>query len=270
MVRIFRGLNSSCRRGLCVGAIIVSGVILAGQASPSGAETSAAEKSAADQADSTPAGSKAQVQQALEELNSIVGGWRGVGQPVRNSTKGSWTETAEWVWEIKKDHVGLRYVVTDGKLLTSALLSYDPKHKVYTLDATLPDKTERHYTGTLDDNKLSLESAADDAEVVHQVLINRLNDKRTLVLFQTRKAGQERSMRVAEVGYTRQGTRLAIEGAGEPECIVTGGKGTSSTVYKGKTYYFCCSGCRDAFNDDPEGIIAEAARKAARKKKDES
>jgi YHS domain-containing protein len=47
---------------------------------------------------------------------------------------------------------------------------------------------------------------------------------------------------------------------------VSGGKGTMSTVYKGKTYYFCCTGCRDAFNDDPDGIIAEAAARAAKKK----
>lgn len=209
---------------------------------------------------------KSQSQKALEQLNSIVGGWRGVGQPVRNSAKGSWTETGEWVWEIKKDRVGLRYQVTDGKLLSSALLTYDPEQKLFSLAATLPDKTERRYSGTLADNKLSLESAADSAGNIHQILITCLNDKRTLVLYQSRKAEQERFVRVAEVGYTRQGTRLAVEGAGEPECIVTGGKGTSSIVYKGKTYYFCCTGCRDAFNDDPEGIIAEAAKKAAKKK----
>ena len=28
-------------------------------------------------------------------------------------------------------------------------------------------------------------------------------------------------------------------------------------MHKGKTYYVCCTGCRDAFNDDPEGILAE-------------
>ncbi|MBS0201628.1 MAG: YHS domain-containing protein [Planctomycetes bacterium] len=36
-------------------------------------------------------------------------------------------------------------------------------------------------------------------------------------------------------------------------------------MYKGKTYYVCCTGCRDAFNDDPEGILA-----AYEKKKTES
>jgi YHS domain-containing protein len=36
--------------------------------------------------------------------------------------------------------------------------------------------------------------------------------------------------------------------------------------HDGKTYYVCCSGCRDLFNDDPEGVLAEyRERKAAEK-----
>lgn len=204
---------------------------------------------------------RAEVKQALEVFNPLVGGWRGVGQPQRSSNKGAWSETAEWVWEIKKDHIGIRYAVTGGKQLTDALLTFDPKNQLYVLEMTLPDKSRRHYQGKFTDGKLLLESPADSDSNVHQILITLLNDKRTLVLFQSRKTTQELFARVAEVGYTREGTRLAVEGADGPECIVTGGKGTSSIVYQGKTYYFCCTGCRDAFNDDPEGIIAEYARK---------
>ncbi|MGE5191690.1 MAG: hypothetical protein ACM3U2_04255, partial [Deltaproteobacteria bacterium] len=36
---------------------------------------------------------RAAIQEALAELNPLVGGWRGVGQPVRNSNKGSWSES---------------------------------------------------------------------------------------------------------------------------------------------------------------------------------
>ena len=211
--------------------------------------------------------SRVKSQQALEEFNSLIGGWRGVGQVARNSTKGSWSETAEWIWEIKKQSVGLRYQVKDGKNLSTGLLTYDPEKKIYAFAATLPDKSVRHYEGKLEKNKLTLESAKDAEGNVHQIMVTLLNDKRTLVLYQSRKAEQDRFTRVAEVGYTREGTKLAEEGAGEPECIVSGGKGTSTIVYKGVTYYFCCSGCRDAFNEDPEGIIAEAAKRAERQKK---
>jgi YHS domain-containing protein len=209
---------------------------------------------------------RAAIQDALAEFNPLVGGWRGVGQPVRNSNKGSWPETAEWIWEIKKEHVGLRYSIKDGKQLTSALLTWDPQEKNFVLVAQLPDESERTYTGTVSGNKLTLESPADAAGSVHQIVVTQLNEKRTLVLFQVRPQGQQQFNRVAEVGYTREGTKLADESVGGPECIVTGGKGTMSTMYKGKTYWFCCTGCRDAFLDDPDGIIAQAEQKAAKKK----
>jgi len=209
-----------------------------------------------------------QSQEALAKFNSLIGGWRGVGQPRRNSTSDAWSETAEWVWDIKKDKssVGIRYDVKNGKLLESALLTYDPQAKQYALAASFTDKTERKYVGKFADNKLTLDSATDDAGNVHQVVVTLLNDKRTLVLFQSKKAEQKLFNRVAEVGYTREGTRLATDSVGGPECIVTGGKGTITVKHKGQTYYVCCTGCRDAFSDDPETFIAEAAAKAAKKK----
>lgn len=210
--------------------------------------------------------SRAAIQEALSEFNPLVGGWRGVGQPHRNSNKGSWIESAEWVWEIKKDRVGLRYAVKDGKQLESGLLTWDPKSKDFILEATLPDKSQRLYSGSFSGKKLTLQSPADADGSVHQIVITFHSDVRTLVLFQVRPKDQQQFTRVSEVGYTREGTKLAEEGSGGPECIVTGGKGSMSTVYKGKTYYFCCTGCRDAFLDDPDTIIAQAEEKAAKKK----
>ena len=198
---------------------------------------------------------------ALEEFNSLIGGWRGAGQPRRGSNRGAWSETAKWVWQLKSDTPALRYDVKKGKLLKSALLTYLPKNKVYRLDAKLADDEKRQYEGRLDKKKLVLESPDDTEGTRHRLTITRLNEKRTLVLFERRRTGRSRYSRVAEVGYTRAGTKLAEVGGGSPQCIVTGGKGTSTIVYKGKTYYLCCSGCREAFLDDPAGIIADAAKR---------
>lgn len=208
---------------------------------------------------------KATSRAALEHFNGLIGGWRGVGQYKRGSSKDSWAETAEWVWDLKHDTAAIRQV-KEGKLLLGATLTYDPPTKKYVLVAELPEKKSRKYTGTVEGNKLTLVSEKDDARMVHQIVITQLNEKRTLVLFQNRKAEQEQFLRVAEVGFTREGTMLAVDGSGEPECVVTGGKGTSSKVYKGKTYWFCCSGCRDAFDDDPEGVIADYEKKLAKRK----
>ena len=34
---------------------------------------------------------------------------------------------------------------------------------------------------------------------------------------------------------------------------------------KAKTYYVCCGGCRDAFNDNPEKFIKEYNERKAKK-----
>ena len=204
--------------------------------------------------------------EALEKLAGLVGEWRGVARPKRNSTEGAWFEKGEWLWELKKDHVGLRFNVKDGKQIVTALLTFDPAAEEYRLEAELADKARRQFAGRLDGNRLTLMSAADESGRFHQVDIKLLSEKRTVLLYQSRLESQQQFALVAEVGYTREGTKLAEEGGNGPECIVTGGKGTMSTVYKGQTYWFCCTGCRDAFDDDPEAVLKEAAARAAKKK----
>ena len=38
-------------------------------------------------------------------------------------------------------------------------------------------------------------------------------------------------------------------------------KAAGKTVYKGKTYYFCCDGCKPAFDKDPEKYIKNKPKK---------
>ena len=59
---------------------------------------------------------------------------------------------------------------------------------------------------------------------------------------------------------------MAVAGSSGPECVVTGGLGTISVNYKGKTYYVCCTGCRDEFKDNPEKYIKEYEEKKAKEK----
>jgi hypothetical protein len=47
-----------------------------------------------------------------------------------------------------------------------------------------------------------------------------------------------------------------------PECVVSGGLGTSKVSYMGKDYFVCCSGCRDEFRANPEKYVKEWERKA--------
>ncbi|MFN0197175.1 MAG: hypothetical protein ACKVT0_10535 [Planctomycetaceae bacterium] len=207
------------------------------------------------------------IQEALAEFNSLIGDWRGVGMVKRNSTSGAWKEAANWIWDFDTTPIGIRYEVQDGKLLSTAHLSFDPEAKVYTLKTVSPDKVERSYSGTLDDKNLVLETKSADDEDAYRMTITRLNEKRTLVLHEKRKANQTFFSRVAEVGYTREGTRLAEPGAGEPECLVTGGYGSMKVMFGGETYYVCCTGCLQAFQADPAGVVADYKKKLADRKK---
>ena len=202
-----------------------------------------------------------EAQKGLEPFNSLIGEWRGIGQPRRGSSRGAWKQTAEWVWDFNEEEVAIRYNVTDGKLLSNARLTFDPESQLYVLAVSTPDEQERRYQGHLTDGKLTLEAEPDDEGATHRMTVTLLNENRTLVLHEKREENQQRFFRVAEVGYTREGVRLARPGGGQPECIVTGGAGTIEVTHKGKTYYVCCSGCKQAFEDDPEGIIAEAAER---------
>jgi len=200
-------------------------------------------------------------QQGLEPFNSLIGEWRGIGQPRRGSSRGAWKQTSEWVWDFADENVAIEYRVTDGKLVDTGRLTFDSEAGQYVLELTTPEAQTRRYQGRLTDDKLTLESPPDGDGVVHRMTVTLLNDKRTLVLHEKRKANQQRFFRIAEVGYTRKGVRLAKPGGGQPECIVTGGAGTMQVTHAGKTYYVCCSGCKQAFEDDPAGIIAEAAER---------
>jgi hypothetical protein len=203
--------------------------------------------------------------EALEPFQSLVGGWRGVGQPRRGSNVGAWSETAEWIWDLK-DEQGPALCVSfaEGKQLRSARLRWDPREEQYVLDGDYADNTSRRFTGRRNGNRLVLETIADD-ETTHQVTLTLLNEKRTLLLYQVRTAKGTQFNRVAEVGYTRAGTKLAEEGITGRECIVTGGLGSIQVEYRGKSYWVCCTGCREAFLDDPDGILAEAAARAKKR-----
>lgn len=196
------------------------------------------------------------VKEALEKLNPLIGEWRGTGQVRRGSTRGAWRQTGEFVWEFNNELPAIKYLVDDGKLIEEGRLTWTPREK-YRLQITTDQKTERTYLGDWDAGKLVLVSAADESDIQQRITITPLNEKRSLVLHEKTSPGGTAFFRVAEVGYTRAGTRLALPGGGQRECVVTGGTAQTAVTHQGETYYVCCSGCKQAFDDDPEGIIAD-------------
>ncbi len=220
----------------------------------------------------TAANTRRAAQRALEPFNDWVGTWRGVGQPKRMSSKGAWTEETDWAWKIDKESAGIQVIVKDGKQLSSGVLGYDTQSKKFRFTAKLADSASRVYVGDrAEEGKLVFLNTDDATKDQHRLTFQMRHEDRMLLLIETKAANQPSFARVAEIGYTRKGGSFAAAADAGPKCIVTGGRGTMTVSYKGKTYYVCCSGCKQAFDDDPEGIIAEAAertkKEAGEKKK---
>ena len=54
-------------------------------------------------------------------------------------------------------------------------------------------------------------------------------------------------------------------GGKKPECIVTGGAGTIAVSAMGRSFFVCCSGCRDEFNANPKKPIDEFDKNKGKK-----
>ena len=216
---------------------------------------------AADQPVKTP-------KEALKEFQDLIGPWRATGTPEGTQAekqKGFWTESQAWEWQFKGDDAWMRTTIDKGKYFTAAELRYLPKTGLYQLTLTTPDKQSLVFEGKLDDKKLTLDRVDDKAKEKQRLVFSFLHSNRFLYRYEVKKDGRPDFTRVYQVGVTRTDVPFA-GGDGKPECVVSGGLGTIAVTYKGKTYYVCCSGCRDAFKDDPEKYIKEFKERKAKEK----
>lgn len=208
-------------------------------------------------ADNPSAATSRATVESLKDFQGLIGEWRGIGQPRRGSRQGTWQETAEGVWKLTGPAPGISWQVEEGKLWKSFRLVPGDNDQPFVIDMQVDDDQLRRYSGKMIDDRLVVESLPDDAGEVYRLTLTWLNADRCLLLSEKRQSTQSFHQRIAEVAYQRQGTKLAAKDGSGPECIVTGGLGTIAVSHEGKTYYVCCTGCRDAFNDDPAGILAE-------------
>ena len=205
-------------------------------------------------------------QAALKAYAGLVGPWKGTGQLQRNSTKGAWRESADWAWSLDKESAGLRLAIGGGKYLRSATLRPGRDPGSFALSVETIEGARRTLVGKPGERGVLVLTDAVAADGIGRVTLTPLHDTRFLLKLEARTP-EGRFRPLGEVGYTRQGVAFATGDTG-PVCIVTEGRGTIPVTYKGKTYYVCCGGCRDLFNDDPDSVLAEAkARTEAAAKK---
>jgi len=205
----------------------------------------------------------------LAQLQQLVGNWRGVGQPQRGSTKESWVEEADWAWSFGKGGPALVATLPKTKYFSELQLSATELAGQFRLAATpAAGGGPVVYSGQLDDQKQLVLTAEQPRVGLPERLSFRFvaEGNRLLILLEQQNVASGQFTRLAEVGYTRQGSDFG-KGTVQRECVVTGGLGTIAVTHNGQTYYVCCTGCRDYFNEQPEKVLAEhAARKAEEKK----
>ena len=205
-------------------------------------------------------------QEALKRFGPLVGAWRGTGQVRRGSNQGAWTETSDWAWKLAADSARLELQVTRGKYLRSATLApVAGKPGEFTLDAVLADGSKREFRSEPSSDADSTRPVAFRAEAagegVRRIGLATPNEARFLLTYESIPTLDAPPVRLGEVGSTRVGASFAAGESG-PVCIVTGGRGTMQVTHAGKSYWVCCSGCRDLFNDDPAAVLAAAVKKA--------
>ena len=208
--------------------------------------------------------------EALQAFQDLIGSWRGTGNPSSGTReqkdKGFWQETIAWQWQFKAAEVWLRADLDKGKWYTRLELRFLPTKDAYQLKAWTSAKEEQTFEGKLVKRRLTVSRMDEKSKQTQQLVFSLLHSNRYLYRYEVKAADVTAFTQVYQVGVTKQGVAFASE-EDKPECVVSGGLGTMIVTHKGRDYYVCCSGCRDAFKDDPEKYIKEfEARKKEKKK----
>jgi hypothetical protein len=205
--------------------------------------------------------------EALKPFNDLVGSWGGTGEPEgtrAEKLKGFWTETIGWEWQFKGDDVSMKIAFDKGKYFKSGDLHYLADKKLFRLNVTTPEQKSLVFEGSFENKRLTLDRVDPETKDTQRLVFTLLHPNRHLYRYEVKKAESPSFVKQYQVGATKKGVPFAT-GDGYPECIVSGGRGTMPVMHKGKTYYVCCTGCRDEFKENPEKYIKEYEAKKGQK-----
>jgi hypothetical protein len=215
---------------------------------------------------------KRSAKEALQSFNDLIGPWRATGQPQTGTPaekqRGFWKEQIEWSWKFKGEDAWLVFTIKDGKHFQGGTIRYLPEKDKFKVTMQGADGKETEFLGKLIKNGRALEAErTDENKDVTRLTIGLVGEVRFTYTLERKPSGRRLFSKEYMVSATKEGESLAgTQKSDKPECIVSGGLGTSTVTYKGQTYYVCCSGCRDAFNENPEKYIKEWEAKKSKKK----
>jgi hypothetical protein len=206
-----------------------------------------------------PASDKEKKKEALRELQDFIGGWDGNGQTkARPGPRDPfWKETVNWGWKFKGEDCWLTVEFVGGKFLKNAEVRYLLDKKKYKLVGTpVTGKDALVFEGALKDEKLIFERKDAATDEVQRVSMNLAAEGIRFNYNVERKSGTLWKLEY-RIGTTKKGESLAGKKKEGPECVVSGGLGTMAVSYNGETFYVCCSGCAEAFKENPKKYVDE-------------
>ncbi|MFM9964521.1 MAG: hypothetical protein ACKV2Q_25240 [Planctomycetaceae bacterium] len=211
-----------------------------------------------------------EVRKALKPIQVVLGEWHGI------IDKSKEYEDLNWVWDWKTDRAQpalTMKTVGDGVHFKSVRLTYLTDEQQFQMTLTDKEGKQRVLQGVFSEEpsekpgedkkqtpqrtyKLKLTESG-DAKDRWQIVMNQQDNHRYLL--ELSKLRGKNFVRFDTIATQREGTSFAVNDSDfkEKTCVISQGLGTIQVSHKGKSYWVCCSGCKAAFEEDPEKWIAK-------------
>ena len=218
--------------------------------------------------------------EALQPFQVMLGKWRWItNRKFDGSNKSG--EDLEWVWDFRhnRNQPSLTAKCTGHPYFDQIWLTYLPEQGKFRMTTEPVEGAARDFIGdwTKDGEpheesdgkkmqrtyKLQLSQTAPQTGEQWQLVFQQLDNNQYLLTMTRRPQHGEQYGPLDVVRQQRSGTSFAVADSDNPgpKCIISGGLGSMTVTYKGKSYPVCCTGCAAAFNDDPERWLAKLAEK---------
>lgn len=219
------------------------------------------------------------VMDRMKPLQILLGQWRGITRKQQSLVP------HQWVWDLKTNPAQPALVLTSAEspYFRDGRLTWLAKEQAFEFSGTNGDGNQQVLRGRFSQPPKQVAGDADDQpqmtfklELVEagetqspeswKLVFNQQENNRMLVELSQRR-GRGKFRLKDTIGCQREGTSFAISDTdyGEKTCVISQGLGTTAVSFKGKTYWVCCSGCKAAFEEEPEKWIARFEAMKAKK-----
>jgi hypothetical protein len=199
----------------------------------------------------------------LRDLSDFIGGWKGTGvtKEAPKPKDPFWSEKVNWGWRFKGDDAWLTVSFEGGKFLKDGEVRWNGKNNTYQLTATpVGGKDKVVFDGKLvkvgENERLKFSRTDPKTKEIQNFDLWVAGEIRLNYRVETKASEKALAKLQFKYDSTKEGESFGKKEKG-PECVVSGGRGTTPVTYGGKTYYICCSGCADAFKENPKKYVDE-------------